>query len=53
MIFQNINFVDQTPVDDDVMKICRNHPECKGCPLKTKDMNIQGTTITCVAGKNS
>ena len=53
MIFQSVNFDGQMPNTDEVEKMCREHPGCNGCPLKSKDMNIQGTTIVCVTGRNN
>jgi hypothetical protein len=30
------------------MQICAANPQCIGCPLVDKSMNINGTTITCM-----
>lgn len=33
---------------NEVMQICATHPQCIGCPLIYKSMNINGVTVTCV-----
>ena len=53
MIFQNVNFGGQIPNGDEVDKMCREHPECKDCPLKTQDMEIGGTMVRCLTGRSN
>ena len=50
MIFQNIN-INATFNDNEVMQICTQHPECKDCPLKEGDMNIQNSVVRCETGR--
>lgn len=50
MIFQNIN-INIAPNNGEVMKICTQHPECKDCPLKEGDMNIQNYIVRCETGR--
>ena len=52
MIFQNIN-INFAPENDEVMKICTQHHECKDCPLKEGDMNIQNSVVRCETGRNN
>lgn len=33
---------------NEVMKICKEHPQCVGCPLIDKPKTINGATMTCV-----
>jgi hypothetical protein len=33
---------------DEAMQICVTNPQCIGCPLVDKSMNINGATITCM-----
>ena len=51
MIFQNIN-INFAPENDEVMKICTQHPECKECQLKEGDMNIQNSVVICKTGRS-
>ena len=51
MIFQNIN-INVAPSNNEVMKICTQHPECKDCPLKEGDMNIKNSVVICETGRS-
>ena len=33
---------------NEVIQICAAHPQCIGCPLVDKSMNINGATMTCI-----
>ena len=52
MIFQQVNLgaINQA-VNQEFMSICKSHPSCENCPLKTGDMAIQGTTLRCETGR--
>lgn len=51
MVFtQHVN-INNMAVNEEFMRICRTHPSCAGCPLKTEDINIQGSIIRCETGR--
>jgi len=37
--------------NDYFMEICKAHPGCEGCPLKTEDKEINGTRYHCYTGR--
>lgn len=37
--------------NDRFMEICKAHPGCEGCPLKTEDKEINGTRYRCHTGR--
>ena len=52
MVFtQQVNFGANMANSQEFMKICSEHPECKGCTLKDKDVQLQGGLTTCVTGR--
>lgn len=52
MIFQNININDiNTASNQEFMKICSEHPECKDCPLKDEDVQLQSGITRCLIGR--
>ena len=43
MFAQHININGMNMANSqEFMKICSEHPECKDCPLKDKDVQLQG-----------
>ena len=43
MVFtQQVNFGVNMANNQEFMKICSEHPECIGCPLRDKDVQLQG-----------
>lgn len=49
MVFiQQVNFGANMANSQEFMKIYKEHPQCIGCPLVDKSMNINGATITCM-----
>lgn len=52
MIFHQVNLgaINQA-VNQEFMNICKSHPSCENCSLKTGDMVIQGTTLRCETGR--
>lgn len=51
MIFQNININDMVN-NNEFIHICTQHPECKDCPLKEGDMNIQNSVVRCETSRS-
>lgn len=49
---QNINFGSMA-VNQEFVRICSEHPGCKDCPMKEKDINIQGMLVRCETGRNN
>jgi hypothetical protein len=48
-MFRDIHInMEQNNSINEAMQICAAHPQCIGCPLVDKSMNINGGTITCV-----
>ena len=37
--------------NQEAIKICSEHPECKDCPLKTSDININNIVTRCETGR--
>lgn len=52
MIFQQVNLgaINQV-VNQEFMNICKSHPSCENCPLKSSDMDIQGVMLRCDTGR--
>ena len=51
MVFtQNIN-INNVINNQEVMKICKEHPECKDCPLKDNDVQLKGGLTRCETGR--
>lgn len=51
-MFEQINFgVINRMVSQEFMNICKSHPSCVDCPLKSSDMDIQGIILTCETGR--
>ena len=52
MIFQQVNLgaINQV-VNQEFMNICKSHPSCEKCPLKSSDMEIQGVMLKCDTGR--
>ena len=52
MIFQQVNLgaINQM-INQEFMNICKSHPGCRDCPLKTEDVDIQGTILRCDTGR--
>lgn len=46
----NINGMNMAS-SQEFMKICSEHPECIGCPLKDKDVQLQGGLTRCETGR--
>lgn len=38
-------------VNDEFMQICKGHPDCVGCPLAIKDVQIGNSTVRCNTGR--
>ena len=36
----------------EIMKICNEHPECKECPLKEQDIQLQSGLVRCETGRD-
>lgn len=51
-MFQQINIgaINQA-IGQEFMQICKQHVSCVGCPLKTQDMEVQGSVIRCETGR--
>ena len=47
---QQVNFGNMGG-NQEFMKICSEHPECKDCPLKEEDMQLQSGLTRCVTGR--
>ena len=53
MVFtQHININNMQGIQE-FIKICTEHPECKECPLKEDDINLQGVMTKCETGKTN
>ena len=50
MFAQHIN-INNVANSQEFMKICSEHPECKDCPLKDKDVQLQSGLIRCETGR--
>ena len=46
-----INFGNMNQSNVDFMNICKEHPGCEDCPLKTEDKEINGTLFRCHTGR--
>ena len=52
MFAQHINFNGMNMVNSqEFKKICSEHPECISCPLKDKDVQLQGGLTRCETGR--
>lgn len=50
MIFtQNINFGNDY-VTQEVMNMCKSYIGCDGCPLREREMEINGQAVRCETG---
>ena len=38
-------------VNDEFMTICKGHPDCTGCPLAVKDVQMSNSTVRCNTGR--
>lgn len=48
MVFtQQVNFGANMANSQEFMKICSEHPDCEDCPLKDKDVQLQGGLTRC------
>lgn len=48
MVFtQQVNFGVNMANSQEFMKICSEHLQCVGCPLKDKDVQLQGGLTRC------
>ena len=50
MFSQHIN-INNFVSSDEFMKICTEHPECKNCPLKDKDIQLKNGITRCETGR--
>lgn len=51
MIFtQHVN-INNVAVNQEFINICKSHQGCKNCPLKIKDVELQGVLIRCETGR--
>ena len=48
--YTNINGMNMSN-SQEFMKICSEHYECIGCPLKDKDVQLQGGLTRCETGR--
>ena len=46
----NINGINMAN-SQEFMKICSEHPECIGCPLRDKDVQLKGRLTRCDTGR--
>lgn len=52
MVFaQQVNFGANMANSQEFMKICSEHLECVGCPLRDKDVQLQGGLTRCETGR--
>lgn len=52
MIFtQHVDFQKNDLICKEFDKICREHPACKGCPLREEDIELCGNLVTCITGR--
>lgn len=51
MFTQYIN-INNMAGNQEFMKICTEHPECKDCPLKDKDVQLQSGMTRCETGRS-
>ena len=52
MVFtQQVNFNTNMVDNQEIMKICKEHPKCIDCPLKDKDVQLQGGLTRCETGR--
>ena len=52
MFAQHININGMNMVNSqEFKKICSEHPECISCPLKDKDVQLQGGLSRCETGR--
>lgn len=49
--FFTFNFSDLNLNNEQFMEICKAHPGCVDCPLKTKDIEINGSLLRCNTGR--
>lgn len=49
--FFTFNLNDLNLNNEQFMEICKSHPGCEDCPLKTEDKKINGTIIRCNTGR--
>ena len=38
--------------NQEFVKICKEHPNCDGCPLLTQDIQLQSGLARCETGRN-
>ena len=50
MFTQHIN-INNMAGSQEFMRICSEHLECKDCPLKDKDVQLQGGMTRCETGR--
>lgn len=50
MFAQHININNIASIQE-FMKICSEHPKCIDCPLRDKDVQLQGGLIRCETGR--
>lgn len=50
MFTQHIN-INNIVANQEFMKICAEHPECKDCPLNDKDVQLQNGMMRCETGR--
>lgn len=53
MFFQSNFNQNSNAVGDEIRKICEKHPECRDCPLKGKDCQINNVVVRCDTGKQN
>lgn len=52
MFAQHININGMNMANSqEFMKICTEHPKCKDCPLKDKDIQLQSGMTRCDTGR--
>ena len=50
MFSQHIN-INNVASSQEFIKICTEHPKCENCPLKDKDVQLQGVMTRCETGR--
>lgn len=50
MFTQHIN-LNNMVTNQEFMKICSEHPECKDCPLRDSDVQLQSGMVRCETGR--
>lgn len=41
----------QQTTQNEFMAICKAHPSCIDCPLKTEDVQLRNNTVRCKTGR--